>query len=88
MMVNFMHNPRFLSAISLVKYLLLFVLIFGLVPNNSAFAKCVKGDCKNGTGEWVTSDGRSYKGLFVGGRPNGKGRLSYSNGDYLFWRFC
>ena len=36
---------------------------------------CVKGNCKNGYGEYINKDGSIYKGNFVNGKENGYGVL-------------
>lgn len=43
---------------------------------------CVVGDCENGTGTYVLSDGTKYVGEFKGkGVAHGHGRISYPSGN-------
>lgn len=56
-------------------YVLLFSLQTGYV-----FAKCVKGDCKDGLGILVLREGYKYDGQFKEGRFHGYGTLTHSNG--------
>ena len=41
---------------------------------------CIKGNCTNGKGVYVDSEGR-YKGRFKEGKRHGKGYMSFSNGS-------
>ena len=42
-----------------------------------ALGECYEGDCQNGRGISVTSDGGKYVGEFKNWLPNGQGTLSY-----------
>jgi hypothetical protein len=47
----------------------------------TAFAQCIKGDCINGEGTMVYSNGGKYVGSFKDGKIEGKGMLIFGNGD-------
>ena len=38
------------------------------------------GDCKNGYGVWVYSDGARYEGNFKNGKKNGQGTYTFADG--------
>ena len=42
---------------------------------------CIKGDCKNGYGTFISSSGSKYVGNFKNGKKNGYGTETYSRGD-------
>ena len=44
---------------------------------------CAQGDCSNGTGRMVYSNGGSYQGEFKNTKAHGKGTAFYANGDIL-----
>lgn len=44
-------------------------------------SQCISGDCENGNGIYVLSNGARYEGAFTSGQPDGKGRLIYKTGD-------
>ena len=60
---------------------LLGIVILGLLFSSSAFAGCIKGDCKNGYGEYVYSNGDKYFGNHSKGKKSGQGKYLYSGGD-------
>ena len=41
---------------------------------------CLKGDCRNGKGQFKSSDGRVYVGDFTAGMLDGVGKLTYPDG--------
>jgi hypothetical protein len=41
--------------------------------------KCQSGDCKDGNGIFIFTDGSKYEGTFSKGRFNGKGKLKYAD---------
>ena len=53
---------------------------------------CIKGDCENGQGIFENFNQDTYKGRYEGtfqdGKPHGKGRFSFENGDLFegFWK--
>ena len=48
---------------------------------------CAQGDCENGIGRFVYSNGDSYEGKIKNSKANGKGTAFHSNGNILegFW---
>jgi hypothetical protein len=42
---------------------------------------CVEGDCTNGHGKYVKSNGAVYDGQFQNGSPNGDGLLTFPDGS-------
>jgi len=64
----------------LLAYLFI-VLGLGLVVNNFAFAKCIKGDCINGYGTYrIGGYGYEYVGGFKNGEFHGQGTETGANG--------
>jgi hypothetical protein len=41
---------------------------------------CIDGDCENGSGTYIFSDGNKYVGHFQSGLPHGKGTVFYQDG--------
>jgi hypothetical protein len=71
------------------KILFLAFVIFALVvPLKSAGIEegcgeeeeCLEGDCENGRGMYIFSDGSSYSGEWKNGFPDGFGTLKYIDG--------
>tara|TARA_R110000772_G_scaffold129517_4_gene237674 strand:- start:2581 stop:3258 length:678 start_codon:yes stop_codon:yes gene_type:complete len=60
---------------------LLSIVVLGLLLSGNAYAECIKGDCKNGYGEYVWKDGDKYSGNFRKGKRNGKGINEWSDGS-------
>jgi hypothetical protein len=56
-----------------MKIICLLLLFF--IYKNVAAAKCIDGDCINGTGTYVWGDGNKYSGTWKDGKPHGKGKL-------------
>ena len=48
--------------------------------SNISYADCIKGDCKNGYGEYIYKDGTKYLGNYKKGKEHGKGKLIYTDG--------
>lgn len=48
---------------------------------------CVSGDCVNGKGKMVYTNGDSYEGDFVDGRRQGQGTFTYKNGQIYVGQF-
>jgi hypothetical protein len=71
---------------NLSEQILRFKKLSGLI-NEDDKKGCVKGDCQNGTGKYVVSDGNYYEGEFKNGKYNGKGILYSENKKYADGRF-
>jgi hypothetical protein len=57
-------------------------------PNSQTTAnKCVSGDCVNGKGKMVYSNGNIYEGDFVSGKPEGHGTTNFANGSIYTGQF-
>ena len=44
--------------------------------------KCVSGDCANGFGKYVWSNGSYHEGQWINNKKNGQGVFYYENGDF------
>ncbi|MBK8518689.1 MAG: caspase family protein [Saprospiraceae bacterium] len=62
------------------KYLLS-VLLFSLTKISPAIAKCIYGDCTNGKGIYLYSDGSKYTGNFYQNIPSGEGIYRHTDGS-------
>ncbi|MBF0142540.1 MAG: hypothetical protein HQL57_02825 [Magnetococcales bacterium] len=49
--------------------------------------RCVEGDCKNGQGVLLYTNGEKYSGGFRNGLPHGEGTIHYVNGDWMTSRW-
>lgn len=49
--------------------------------NEDTKTGCIEGDCQNGQGTYIDSDGNKYVGQFKNGKYNGQGTLTFSNGS-------
>jgi hypothetical protein len=49
-------------------------------PNPAITQGCANGDCRNGAGTYVWSDGSRYVGGFKNGVQHGEGSLAFTNG--------
>lgn len=58
------------------------ILLFFLCLPFVGSAKCIKGDCKNGSGVMVTSNGDRYEGVFKNYKLEGEGRWKSRHGDH------
>ncbi|MBF0127301.1 MAG: hypothetical protein HQM02_08840 [Magnetococcales bacterium] len=54
---------------------------FGAVSVGVAEEKCITGDCLNGKGTYVYSDGSKYVGEYKNGKINGQGKFTYPDGS-------
>ena len=72
------------------KILFLVFIIFAIAIPLTSFAEeegcgeegeCIEGDCENGRGTYVFTDGSSYNGEWKDGFPEGSGTLKYINGS-------
>lgn len=68
------------SPIIIPKSLFFTLFCFLVIPSMS-FAKCVKGDCTNGKGIYITNDGNKYIGKFKNGQISGEGKWVSRHGD-------
>jgi hypothetical protein len=59
---------------------LLGIIVLGLLLSGNAYADCIKGDCKNGYGEYVYDNGK-YSGNWLKGKKSGKGIYEWDVGD-------
>ncbi len=62
----------------------LFIFLFSMIlGTNIVLAQdgCTTGDCKNGKGRYIYSNGDKYIGEFKNGLPDGRGVYHYKNGD-------
>ena len=48
---------------------------------NVGFAECIKGDCNNGYGTPMWTDGTKYVGEHKNGKRHGQGTWTYPSGD-------
>ena len=56
------------------------MLLLFIVPLLS-FGQCVSGNCIDGIGTAIYSNGNKYVGEFTNGIPNGKGVMNFMDGD-------
>ncbi len=54
---------------------------FGAEESCGEEGECIEGDCENGQGTYVFSDGSSYSGAWKDGFPEGSGTLKYIDGS-------
>jgi hypothetical protein len=52
-----------------------------LLCSTTIYSQCVTGDCKNGKGTMIYSDGSKYEGNWSNGKCNGFGIETYPNGS-------
>jgi hypothetical protein len=57
------------------------IMLLSLLFGGSAFAECIKGDCKNGYGEYMFSNGK-YSGNWIKGKRTGQGKYEWHSGDF------
>ena len=55
-------------------------MFLGLLLSMNAYAECIKGDCINGYGEWIYSEGK-YSGNYIKGKQSGQGKFEWNKGD-------
>ena len=63
------------------------IVVLGLLLSGNAYAECIKGDCNNGYGVWIFSDGDKYSGNYKKGKMHGYGTYEYTNGDIAVGEF-
>ena len=59
---------------------LLGIVVLCLLLSGNAYAECIKGDCKNGYGEYVY-DNSKYSGNWLKGKQSGKGIVEWTSGN-------
>jgi len=58
------------------------ILLISFFYSTLSFAQiCIEGECQNGTGVAINSDGSKYEGQFIDGKSDGQGSIQYRNGD-------
>ena len=58
------------------------VLLLSICVNiENTFGKCLEGNCKNGRGTMIFSDGTKYIGQFKSGKWHGRGTLTFPDGN-------
>ncbi len=60
---------------------LLVIVVLGLLISSNVFANCIEGDCENGKGTYIYSDGEKYIGEHKNGNPHGQGTYNYADGS-------
>lgn len=82
---------RLAKLISLFLFIVVsqFSVAKALMPSNFiAFVdKCVSGNCVNGKGKMVYTNGDSYEGDFVNGKRDGHGTYTFKNGQVYVGQF-
>ena len=51
-----------------------------MMNNESISYGCVRGDCINGVGVYVDTNGDEYEGSFKEGKPHGEGKMTLPDG--------
>jgi hypothetical protein len=64
-----------------MKKIYLFVFLLSLLYSSNIYSQCISGDCQNGKGTMIYSDGSRYEGNWSNGKCNGFGIETYSNGN-------
>ena len=59
----------------------------GTSPEVNLLTGCVNGDCVNGDGTYLWSDGRKYVGQWKDDKVNGRGAFSYADGSKFVGQF-
>jgi len=79
------------------KFLTIILLAFGVFVYSASCSTgqktrmikdgCISGDCENGEGTYVNSDGSSYKGRWKNGKPDGRGTKIDADGKKYTGQF-
>ena len=62
-------------------FIIIFLVIFCLCSTSCIDYECTQGDCKNGFGTAVYTDGDEYVGEWKNGKRYGQGTGTWANGD-------
>ncbi len=62
-------------------FIIIFLVIFCLCSTSCIDDKCTQGDCKNGFGTAVYTNGDKYVGEFKDSTMNGQGTKTWVNGN-------
>ena len=57
------------------------IIILGLLLSGNAYAECIKGDCKEGYGEYIYENGK-YSGNYKKSKKSGKGKYEWNDGTW------
>jgi hypothetical protein len=60
---------------------LLFLIFLMISCSFNADSRCLTGNCLNGKGKYLFSDGSQYSGTFMNGKLHGFGTVRYKNGN-------
>jgi len=78
---NFNVGFSFAAAGRVISHHPKMIVICFLVLPSFLSAKCIRGNCKNGKGVYITKDGDRYSGVFSNFKLNGKGYWKSRHGD-------
>ena len=62
-------------------YLFLVLLMISACSEQNQISECIKGDCNNGRGTFIESDGQKYVGQWKDGVQNGYGTWTRPDGE-------
>jgi uncharacterized protein (TIGR02145 family) len=60
--------------------------VISIINANEKIGHCVSGDCQNGFGKYVYTNGE-YEGSFLDGKQTGQGKFTFPNGSSLEGQF-
>lgn len=58
-----------------------------LMLTSQLYAECISGNCRNGRGTYIWTNGDRYIGWWVDNKPNGHGTFYGVNGNYYVGNF-
>jgi hypothetical protein len=64
---------------------LLGIVVLGLLVCTNVYAKCIKGNCKNGFGIWVYPDGTTYEGNWKNHKFEGLGSVMAGDKKKMYY---
>jgi hypothetical protein len=79
---RFVYFIIFNKIIPTMKKLVFFLMLFAPAAVYSQKTGCTDGDCQNGKGTYVYTNGYSFEGTFVNGKREGRGKLIDSEGGW------